>query len=242
MHRGSPAVLALCLSLLTLAARADDVMTSFHYMDIYNIEQSAAGIKDLKGLRAAVYVTSKTPGVSPEDITLTMHRASGAVEAIPHGAYAGIELPESDTLKAENPLIDTNQPRHTLDATVVIDLAPLTGTDLRYADLMLGVTQLDGSIEQKSLGVLTKLYEHKPTGLLVFYNSGEHRLTVHRKSGDRIVEGTSVDKVASHLKGVQAQALPPSAQFIYLPLDKALLKENPRVTLDAMPAQIFPAF
>jgi hypothetical protein len=233
-------LLALCL--LAAPLLADDEMTSFHYMDLYNIEHSVAGMRELQALRADVYVTSTRPGIGPQDITLTMHRASGALEPIKRDWYGHTLLPESDALKAENPLITTNQPRHSLQASVVIDLLPPPDTELTYTALMLGVNQLNEAIAGRKVLVLSKLYGQKANGLLLFYNYGDHSLTLHRAQGDQVVKSTTPDKAAAHLKGIDTSVLVPGTQVIYVPLEAATLKANPRVTLDAPPTQIFPAF
>lgn len=232
----------LALYLIATPLFADDGMTSFHYMDLYNIEHSVAGMRELQALRADVYVVSTRPGVGPQDIKLTMHRASGTLEPIQHDWYGHTLLPESDALKAENPLITTNQPRHTLQASVVIDLVPPPDTELTYTALMLGVNQLNEAIAGRKIYALSKAYGQRADGLLVFYNYGDHRLTVHRAQGDQIIKSTTPDKAMAHLKGLDTSLLVPGTQVIYLPLDAATLKANPKVTLDAPPAQIFPAF
>jgi hypothetical protein len=235
-------LVAACITLCVASARADDGMTSFHYLDLYNIEHSVAGMHELQALRADVYVTSTLPGVGPQDITLTMHRASGALEPIQHDWYGHTLLPESAALKTENPLIVTNQPKHTLKASVLIDLLPPPDTELTYTALMLGVNQLNEAIDGRKILALSKLYGQKANGLLLFYNYGDHSLTLHRAQGDEVVKSTSPDKAAAHLKGFDTSVLAPGTQVIYLPLDATTFKANPRVTLDAPPAQTFPAF
>ena len=232
----------LALSLSMFAASADDGMTRFHYLDLYNIEQTVSGMLGLQGLHVDLYVTSVRRDVTPQDITLTIHHASGIEQAIPHDAWGHVLLPVTDALKAENPMIVTNQPKHTLNASVVIDLLPPPDTELRYDALMLGVAQLNDAIAGKRLGALARLYGGKSDGLLVFYNGGEHSLTVHGEAGDRILKSESAEQELSHLKGINKDLLIPGTQIIYVPLEKATLKENPRVTLDAPPAQVFPAF
>jgi len=242
MYRRSTALLLLCFSLSLAAARADDAETRFHYLDLYNIQHSASGMEGMQGLRVDVYVTSTRPGVRPQDITLTLHRASGALEPLEHDAYGHTLLPESDALKTENPLIVTNQPKHTLNASVVIDLVPPPSTDLPYTALMLGLTQLNDAIAHQKLGALAKLYGHQADGLLVFYNYGDHNLTLHRKAGDQVLKSSGADQLAAHLKAMNTELFTTDMRIIYVPLDAGILKENPRVTLDAPPAQIFPSF
>jgi hypothetical protein len=238
MLRGS---LALLLISLVTAVHADEV-TSFHYLDLYHIQQSVADMRDLQALRVDVYVTSTLPGVRPQDITLTLHRATGALQPLQHDDYGHTLLPVSDALKAENPLIVTNQPKHSLNASVVIDLVPPPSDELPYTALMLGVSQLNDAIAHLKLGALAKLYDHPATGLLLFYNYGNHSVTLHGTKGDEVVKSVSPDKAAAHLKGFDTRLLIPGMQVIYLPLDAATLKQNPGVTLDTPPTQIFPAF
>lgn len=239
MHRVSLAVLLLCLSMLS-AARADDSLTTFHYRDLYNIQQGVSSLQDSKRLRIGLFITSTLPGVRPEKITLTMQRASGATAGIPVDAAGRVALPSSSDLLEENPLIVTNQPKHSLKASVVIDLAPLTQMKMDYAGLMLGVEQFNDGIA--SNGMMASLHAVKSNGLLLFYNYGVHHLTLHEAGGDRVLKGETVAAMKAHLSGIDTRYLIPSTTVIYVPLDKNLMKTDPQIELDSLPADSTPAF
>src|SRR5690349_3891495 len=221
MQRGSLGLLLLSLVLCAiLPARAADELASLHYSDLYGIEQKVADLSDLKQLRLGLFVTSTRPGVAPQDIKMTMHRASGELVDIPVDPSGRIALPHSDALKSEDPLITTNQPRHSLNATVVIDILPLTRTDLSYAELILGVQQFNQAIDRQ--GVMASLFGSKGTGLLLFYNQPGHSLTLHEKGGDRVVKAETIPeaKRLGHMKTFRTDGLLPNLTVIYVPLDK----------------------
>jgi hypothetical protein len=65
---------------------------------------------------------------------------------------------------------------------------------------------------------------------------------MHRAKGDKMIKGQDIEAAKPHLRGIRTGGFIPGAEVIYVPLDKAMLKENPSVALDAPPAQIFPGF
>lgn len=240
MSRLSLAAAALIsLSLMSLPARADDGMTSFHYQDLEHIQQGVTSLGDLKGLRVGLFITSKLPDVPRDSIKLTIHRASGTLVDIPVDAAGRIDLPQSAELVTENPLIFTNQPKHTLNATVLVDLTPLTTTQMSYADLMLGIRQFNTGIDRK--GIMASLYASKAKGLLLFYNDGEHALTLQEGKTRRVIKSLPAGELKAHLQYIQTKQLIDSITVIYVPLDEKLLKENPPVSLDRLPDDSFPA-
>ena len=230
-----------CLLAFTASARADDGMTSFHYMDLYNIEQTLGNLKDLKALRTVMYIASKDPHVMPEHIHLVMHHAGGD-EPLQLDSFGKLLLPESDALKQENPLITTDQPKHTLDASVFMDLVPLESTAMPYSALMEGVTQFNQAVDREGKGMMAGILGSKSNGLLLFYNHGGHSVTLHSAKGDRVFKSAPPDKRMTHLKGLHVELLPPGAEVIFVPLESALLKQDPKAALDTLPAQTFPAF
>jgi hypothetical protein len=219
---------------------ADDAVTTFHYHDLYNIQQGFTSLQDLKRLRAGLYITSALPGVRSDAIKMVIHRSSGALQNIPLDTSGRMDMPMSADLVTENPLIVTNQPKHSLKASVVVDLTPLPGTEMSYTDLMLGVQQFNTAFDRK--GVMAALYASKADGLLLFYNDGGHRLVLHEGKGEQVIKSLPPADLKEHLHGIQTQYLIASTTVIYVPLDEKLLKENPRVSLDSDPAGSLPGF
>jgi hypothetical protein len=241
MQRGSLGLLVLSLALCSaLSARAADELASLHYSDLQGIRQQVEDLKDLKQLRVALYVVSSNPAVAPQSIKMVMHRASGQLTDIPVDPTGRIDLPKSDELMNENPLITTNQPKHSLNATIVIDVAPPTRTDMTYAELMLGVQQFNTAILRNS--TMASLFDKTSTGILLFYNDAGHSLKLHGPKGDQVIKSLPVADVKDHMPGTQNSALLPSTTVIYVPLDDKLLKENPKLTLDRLPDDLFPGF
>lgn len=226
-------------SLISLRVHADDGMTSFHYQDLYRIQQGVSSLGDLKRLRVGLFITSKLPDVPRDSIKLTIHRASGALMDIPVDAAGRVDFPQSADLVTENPLIVTNQPKHTLNATVLVDLTPLTTTQMSYSDLMLGIRQFNTGIDRK--GIMASLYASKAKGLLLFYNEGGHALTLQGVKTKRVIKSLPVGKLKAHLQYIQSKQLIDSLTVIYVPLDEKLLKENLAVSLDGLPDDTFPA-
>jgi len=239
MNRASLAGLLLAIAFLS-PVHAEDTLTTFHYRDLYDIQQGVASLQDLRRLRVGLYITSTLPAVPRDSIKLVINRASGEHVDVPVDAAGRVELPASPDLQAENPLIVTNQPKHTLKASVVIDLVPLATTRMDYAGLMLGVRQFNAGIDRH--GAMASLYASKSDGLLLFYNEAGHGLTLHGAKGDRMIKSEPVAAVKAHLKGIQTKYLIASTTVIYVPLDVKLLKDNPRVELDSLPADSVPAF
>ncbi len=240
MKHGSFA--AFCVSVMLAAgvpAHAADETATLHYNDLYNIQQQIAGLQDLKQLRVNMFVISMLPGVAPKDIKMIIHRASGELTGIPIDDEGRITLPVSADIEKENPQITTNQPRHSLNASVLIDLVPLTSTEMGYADLMLGTKQFNEAIDRG--GAMAPMLGPKDTGLLLFYNSGSHTLTIHQPGGDKVLKSESLSAAKKHLKDLKTTELIKSTTVIYVPMDGNLFKQNPKVSLDALPDQAFPA-
>lgn len=234
-------VSAALISLLLISpqAGADDGMTSFHYQDLERIQQGVTSLSDLKQLRVGLFITSKLPDVSRDSIKLTIHRASGALVDIPVDAAGRVAIPQSADLVTENPMIVTNQPKHTLNATVLVDLAPLTTTQMSYSELMLGIQQFNTGIDRK--GIMASLYASKAKGLLLFYNNGGHTLTLREGKMQRVIRSLPAGELKAHLQYIQTKQLIDSITVIYVPLDGKLLKQNPAISLDRLPDDSFPA-
>lgn len=240
MKRGFIAALFACgLVTAVMAAYADDTLTTFHYNDLYRIQQGVDSLQDLKRLRMGLYITSSLPDVRRDTIKMTIHRDSGALMDIPVDATGHMDLPVSDDLRAENPLIATNQPKHTLRASVVVDLVPLTGTEMNYAELMLGVRQFNEGIDRG--GAMVLLHASKANGLLLFYNDAGHSVTLHGAKGDKVIKSETVGAAKAQLKNIQTKYLIRSATVIYVSLDQKLLQENPSIRLDRLPDDSCPA-
>jgi hypothetical protein len=240
MKSRSLAALCMCLSVAAaMPAHADATLTTFHYNDLYGIQQGVAALQDLKRLRVGLYITSTRPDVPRDTIKMVIHRASGALVDIPVDATGHMDLPVSADLKTENPSIVTNQPRHTLQATVAVDLVRLSGTEMSYSDLILGVTQFNTGIDRN--GAMSLLRASKADGLLLFYNDGGHSITLHAAQGDRTFKSQTLSAAKARLKNIQTKYHIHSATVIYIPLDKQLLQEDPRLNLDRLPDDTYPA-
>jgi len=240
MKRGFCAALFACLmTLITAPTRADDALATLHYYDLLDIRHSVSYLQDLKRLRFDMYVSSVRPGVPPGSIRLAMHRVSGMLVDIPVDAAGRFDLPELPGLMQENPLITTNQPKHSLKVTVIVDLAPLTKTKTTYADLMLGVTQFNQGMDRD--GAMQGMFNSKADGMLLFYPGGNHSLTLTGRKFKKVIASETVAQAAAHLRSVQLMGLNGKVSIIYVPLDKKWLKQNPQAVLDSLPGSVIPS-
>jgi hypothetical protein len=230
---------ALCAVSVCGATLADEPAASLHYRDLLGIQDRFADLQDLKRLKIDLRVRSTRNDVAPGDIKLVIHRASGELISIPIDKAGHISLPVSDELKAENPPITSNQPNHTLTASIDVRIQPLTRTQVDYVFLMSAMQQFNEAIDRQ--GIVVTSFTHKADAMILLYTRGEHSLTLHGKGGDRILKGEALKKDDPRLPHVSIDDPSGTARIIYIPLDPKLLAENPDATLDALPDDIFPA-
>lgn len=121
-----------------------------------------------------------------------------------------------------------------------MNLQKLTETSLRYADLVLGAQQFGEAIRRQ--GMMARLFAPKIVGILVIYHQGSHSLVLHVSGGDRVLKGQTPAEAKDHLKGIDMSQAPAGTSLIFVPFDDKLLAQNPQVTLDKLPDDLFPAF
>lgn len=221
------------------AASADGAFATLPYHSLYDYQKKIAALQSLDRLNIGLSITSTRPDVSPGDIKLVMHRASGALQDIPVDSDGHINLPVSEELQKEDPQIVSNQPEKTLDATLSLELRPLTALSMNYADLVAGVQQLSTAIDHEPM--VAAMFKSKPNGLLLFFNYGKHTLILHDTAKGHVVKSEAARPGKGHLKGLHISQLLETTTLIYVKLDPKLLKSNPKVTLDGTPDETLPA-
>jgi hypothetical protein len=240
MHRISLVAALLCIATaFSPIASADGPFATLPYHNLYDYQKKIAALQGLDRLSIGLSVTSTRPDVPPGDIKLVIHRASGALQDIPVDSTGHISLPVSDELQKEDPQVVSNQPEKTLDATLSLELRPLTALSMNYADLLAGVQQLDTAIDREPM--VAAMFKSKPTGLLLFFNYGKHTLTIHDTAKGHVVKSEAARPGKGHLKGLHIGQLLETTTLIYVKLDPKLLKSNPKITLDGTPDETLPA-
>ena len=229
---------AITLCLFALPALADVPVAQLPYTQLLGYQQRVDDLQDLKQLKVWENVKSSRHGVRPSDITLTIMRdaSHGGPLAIAVDEAGNFTLPVTQALKDEDAMVVSNQPKGTLELSVNWEIGLPASTRLRYGQLLLGAQQYNEAMRRQ--GVMDSTLAPKATGLLLAYPDGGHRVTLHTAAGDKVIAAKSYKELGDAVKGIDMSGMPVTTTLIYLPLDKALLKEDPAVTLDAMPEAI----
>ncbi|HEY0180388.1 MAG TPA: hypothetical protein VGC30_12280 [Dokdonella sp.] len=125
-----------------LAAAAAGAAATTPYAALYDALAPARSIAAYDRLIAIEHVGSSAPGVRPEDIRITIRAKSGAIE-VPVAADGGLEFPLSEALRAENPPVETNQPKGSLALGVNAALRPPHGLVAPWREIAAALKQAD---------------------------------------------------------------------------------------------------
>ncbi|HVT31010.1 MAG TPA: hypothetical protein VHE32_00065 [Rhodanobacteraceae bacterium] len=134
--------LVLCLSFAfaaTTAATAEDA-GSTPYLALYRVLSPIAGIEAYDRLVAVERIESKLPGVRAGDIRIVIHARSGAIP-VAVGDGGAVKFPVSDALRAENPPVETNQPKGSLALIVNVGLRGAGALRVPWSDIEAGLEQ-----------------------------------------------------------------------------------------------------
>jgi hypothetical protein len=154
---------------------------------------------------------SSTKGVAVDKITLTILRASGPVE-IPIDEKGDFEVPWSEELHTENPMVVSNQPRGTMNLgfTIVIpEMRPkVIDGKVAYQELF-----------KQLLGAQKAMRKTNPD----FGKPGHETFAIQIVGGG---EGVAIERSLGS-RTIQ----PDKAGDVWLVYDLLLFEENPNVTL-----------
>jgi hypothetical protein len=134
-----PQVLVLSFALAATAAAAGDTGTT-PYLALYQVLAPVAGIEAYDRLVAVERIESKLPGVRAEDIRVVIHAKAGAIP-VAIGAGGAVKFPVSDALRAENPPVETNQPKGSLALIVNVGLRGAGELRVPWSDIESGLGQ-----------------------------------------------------------------------------------------------------
>lgn len=135
--------LLLAALLVPLSSHAGEPVSSMTpYNVLYDVLAPARAIRSYDRLLAIERVESKLPGVGATDIRITIRAKNGAIP-VPVGTDGSVDFPTADALLAENPLVETNQPKGSLALTVNVALRVPEALQVPWADLVAALKQAD---------------------------------------------------------------------------------------------------
>ena len=126
---------------LTPAAFADEAISSTPYSVLYGVLSPVNKIATYDHLVAIERIESKNAAVKPETIKVVIYAKSGAI-FVPVAPSGEVKFPVTDALRAENPAVETNQPRGSLALIVNVALKIGDRTRVPWTDIEAGLDQV----------------------------------------------------------------------------------------------------
>lgn len=125
---------------LAPAALADEATSTTPYATLYQVLSPVAKIATYDHLVAIERIESKDRSVRPETIKVVIHAKSGAIN-VPVSTSGEVKFPVTDALRAENPPVETNQPKGSLALIVNVALK-IGGLRVPWSDIEAGLGQV----------------------------------------------------------------------------------------------------
>ena len=218
-------------------AVSDSGMAQIPYSKLLEIQQMEDSIRDMDQLQFTAAVNSTQTSIKPGDIRFTIMRDNthGGPQIIPVDADGHFHLPVTPALQQEDPIVVSNMPAHTMHFSFHMTMLPPTKNSLHYSELMRGVQQYNQVVTLAQQTAMKGMFPFSAKGLLLTYLDGGHSVTLHTRAGDKMSYSKRYEDLGSAGRGMDMSGMRPQSSYIYLPLDPDLLKEDPEVTLDALP-------
>ncbi len=209
--------IALFLPLCLAAAAA-------HARPLKDLCEQFEPLRKLSGLehiQSRILVEPKTKGVKPRDVVFTIEARSGTIKLSPSAAGL-IELPLTDELCAENPDIEVNQPRGTVNLGISIDpaIAPVRTLDYRALDSLR--REWSEAISRQSL--MWRMLAPSSQAFEILFEPG-------KGASAEIRLPTGVRRLAANDKGE-----------LRIPFEDSWIAANPTIVLSELPKKIGLAF
>ena len=132
---------ALIASIALAQNAAGEATSTTPYLTLYQVLSPVHGIGAYDHLVAIERIESKTPGVRPQDIRIVIHARQGAI-AVPVAATGEVQFPVTDALRAENPPVETNQPKGSLALIVNVALKVTDHARVPWTEIEAGLAQV----------------------------------------------------------------------------------------------------
>jgi len=220
----------LAIALISTAAVAETPRATASYDEMYDVLQKAEtagnGLDHIS--ISSLQVSSTLCGVTTADIHLQMQPAGKPAVALPLAEDGSLQLPMDPALYKENPLIVSNQPKHSLMFNVPIRFLPPAAGTSDYRRLITDVDQINTLIHRQA-GMLS-WFAPKTEGLIFLFGKEPATLTIHTPKGDTVMQA----------EASPYQFIPADVHIIQVKFDKDLYTSNPAVNLSIVPTRILP--
>lgn len=189
-------------------------------------------LKDVPDTYAQFKVLSNLCGISPGDIKLNLVDRTGNKIPIPLDFAGHGSLPMEKGLSGTDARIVSDQPGGSLTFGVTIGVVVPEQTSMHYRDLMQLMDDYTKGIKSQA-GFLLSWMAPSLHGLVLTYEGTGATMTID-------VPGKPLVYTSKAANGFHS--LPPTAGYIKIPYDEALMKQNPLIMFSARPATIDPLF
>ncbi len=132
---------ALIASIALAQSTAGETTSTTPYLTLYQVLSPVTRIGAYDHLVAIERIESKRPGVRPQDIRVVIHARQGAIP-VPVAADGEVKFPVSDALRAENPPVETNQPKGSLALVVNVALHVPDHKRMAWSEVEAGLAQV----------------------------------------------------------------------------------------------------
>lgn len=137
-------------------------------------------------------------------------------------SYGLVQVPRSADIIAADPVVESNQPRGSIDTELALLLLVPDSQKFHYADLQAATDQTNALIRQAA-GGLVSMFLPTITGVSFACPAGvDCAITIHSAAGDQVMRSDKDGK-------------------ILLPLNKAMAAENPLIEASVPLSDIEPA-
>ena len=174
----SPLVL---LASLAWAQSADAASSTTPYATLYQVLSPVAQIAQYDRLVAIERIESKTPGVRPDTIRVVIHAKQGAM-AVPVAADGEVKFPITDALRAENPPVETNQPKGSLALIVNVALKLPGGSRVAWRDIEAALAQVKAFYAQTQNSAAPSI-----EGVEVYFSTGSPAMLTIEGKNERLL-------------------------------------------------------
>lgn len=204
-----PKLFALLALLTPLAAAAGDTeVSATPYLALYQVLAPARSIRAYDHLIAIEQVQSKSPEVRAQDIRITIRAKRGAI-AVPVAADGRVDFPADEALQAENPAVETNQPKGSLMLTVHAALRLPDSLEVSWREIETGLRQAEDLFAKTPGGTAANA---KPRGVEIRFAPGETAsVTVSGKS-ERLLQSDADGRILV-TRDMIVEAEPPNLKF-----------------------------
>jgi hypothetical protein len=211
-------IVAVPLLALALAAPAARAGSYKEFCDQFEPLRKLTGLKYIK---PQVKVDPKTAGVKAQDVVFTIDAKTGPIKLTPD-AQGLVEFPMTDALCDENPDIQTNQPKGTVNLGISIDPAipPVRTLDYRLLDSLR--REWDVAIARQSL--MWRMMAPTSKAYQILFEPG-------RGASAEIQLAGGARKLVADDKGE-----------LRIPFDDSWIAANPTIVLSELPKKIGLAF